>query len=80
MSDALDISKFEKPMILRNMTTEDIETILEIQRLSFPGMEPWELAHLYSHLSIFPEGQIVAELDGKVIGSCIITSIFCLYS
>ena len=28
------------------------------------------MSHLRSHLTIFPEGQLVAELDGKVIGSC----------
>ena len=33
-------------------------------------MEPWEEEQLKSHLSIFPEGQFVAELDGEIIGSC----------
>ena len=70
MSEELDISQFEKRMILRQMTIEDIETILKIQELCFPGMDPWERAHLKSHISIFPEGQIVAELDGEIVGSC----------
>ena len=39
MSESLDISKFEKPMMIRNMTDQDIDAILEIQRLSFPGMD-----------------------------------------
>ena len=33
-------------------------------------MEPWEESHLKSHLAIFPEGQLIAELDGEIIGSC----------
>ncbi|MGM9949421.1 MAG: GNAT family N-acetyltransferase [Lysinibacillus sp.] len=70
MSESLDTSQFEKKMIIRNMRHEDIDAILEIQRVSFPGMTPWEREHLYSHLSIFPEGQIVAEFEGQVIGSC----------
>ncbi|OCS84369.1 carbon-nitrogen hydrolase family protein [Caryophanon tenue] len=70
MSEELDISQFEKPMIIRTLRREDFEDILKIQRVSFPGMDPWKIAHLESHLRIFPEGQIVAELDGQVIGSC----------
>ena len=70
MSEQLDVSQFEKNLVIRKMQRTDFDEILEIQRKSFPGMDPWELAHLNSHLDIFPEGQIVAELDGKVIASC----------
>ena len=70
MSEEFDLSQFEKSMNIRQTTFSDIESILEIQRHCFPGMEPWELSHLRSHLTIFPEGQLVAELDGIVIGSC----------
>lgn len=70
MSESLDTSQFEKKMIIRNMQHEDIDAMLEIQRVSFPGMSPWKREHLYSHLAIFPEGQIVAEFEGQVIGSC----------
>lgn len=52
------------------MTHDDIEAILRMQDECFPGMDPWERAHLESHLNIFPEGQFVAELDGEIIGSC----------
>ena len=41
-----------------------------MQELCFPGMDPWEESHLKSHLAIFPEGQLIAELDGEIIGSC----------
>ena len=53
MTESLDISQFEKRMVIRNMTRDDVDAILEIQRVSFPGMIPWDRAHLYSHLSIF---------------------------
>lgn len=52
------------------MTHDDIDAILRMQDSCFPGMDPWERAHLESHLAIFPEGQFVAELDGEIIGSC----------
>lgn len=70
MSEQIDVSQFEKNLVIRKMQRTDFAQILEIQQKSFPGMDPWELAHLNSHLDIFPEGQIVAELDGRVIASC----------
>lgn len=70
MPNSLELRQFEKHMIIRPMRVEDIDAILEIQALCFPGMEPWKRSQLESHIAIFPEGQLVAELDGKVIGSC----------
>ena len=70
MTDSIELAQYEKHMEIRKMEHGDIEEILIIQKLSFPGMEPWKRSQLESHLAIFPEGQIVAELDGKVIGSC----------
>jgi predicted amidohydrolase/ribosomal protein S18 acetylase RimI-like enzyme len=66
----LDLSKFEKKMIVRNMRPGDIDSIIDMQTVCFPGMIPWERDQLESHLEIFPEGQFVAEFDGEVIGSC----------
>ncbi|MGB6406066.1 MAG: GNAT family N-acetyltransferase, partial [Planococcus donghaensis] len=70
MSEQFDLSHFEKSMIIREMTYADINPILEMQRLCFPGMDPWKEEQLRSHLGVFPQGQLVAELDGTVIGSC----------
>lgn len=70
MSDSVELSKYEMHMIIRPMRHEDIDEILEIQQICFPGMDPWKRSQLDSHLAIFPQGQVVAELDGKVIGSC----------
>ena len=70
LSEGFDLSSFEKSMIIRQMKFDDIKKILLIQGTCFPGMEPWKEDHLKSHLSIFPEGQLIAELDGEIIGSC----------
>ncbi|HSO57691.1 MAG TPA: GNAT family N-acetyltransferase, partial [Paenisporosarcina sp.] len=70
MSEEFDLSQFEVSMVIRQTTMQDIEPMLEMQRLCFPGMDPWKVDQLRSHLTIFPEGQMVAELDGHIIGSC----------
>ncbi|MGI8317100.1 GNAT family N-acetyltransferase [Halobacillus mangrovi] len=66
----LDLTQYEKKIIVRNMQEKDIEQIFELQEACFPNMEPWKRSHLESHLNIFPEGQFVVEYEGKIIGSC----------
>ncbi|MBD8071063.1 bifunctional GNAT family N-acetyltransferase/carbon-nitrogen hydrolase family protein [Bacillus sp. PS06] len=70
MSEKIDLSKFEKKMIIRNIEFKDIEDIIKLQEKCFKGMVPWEKEQLISHLEHFPEGQICAEFDGEIIGSC----------
>lgn len=66
----LDLSKFEKKMIVRNIRHDDIDEIIKLQAICFPNMDPWEREHLESHLDIFPKGQFCVEVDGIIIGSC----------
>ncbi|WP_312099466.1 bifunctional GNAT family N-acetyltransferase/carbon-nitrogen hydrolase family protein [Niallia sp.] len=66
----LDLSKFEKKLIIRNTEYQDIDKIMKLQAECFPGMDPWKKDQLKSHLDIFQEGQFVAEYDGEIIGSC----------
>lgn len=70
MSEKLDLSKFEKKMIIRNIEERHIDELLKLQGKCFPGMTPWRREHLESHLEHFQEGQFCAELEGKIIGSC----------
>ena len=65
----LDLASFEKPITVRQMEDADFGRIIEMQQACFPGMKPWTKAQLASHLAIFPEGQLVVEVDGKVVGS-----------
>ncbi len=67
---SIDLSKFEKKIIVRNTRFEDIDAIVELSKLAFPNMEPWKREQLESHLRIFPEGQFCVEYEGKIIGSC----------
>lgn len=66
---AIDLTTFEKPIAIRPMTDRDIERIIVLQQVCFPGMKPWSPAQLANHLAVFPEGQLVVEVDGKVVGS-----------
>ena len=56
--------------VVRPMTRDDIPAIVELQKRVFPGMMPWSPELLARHLSIFPEGQLVAvDENGRVVGS-----------
>ena len=51
----------ERPVdvLVRPTRTADLEAVHEISRLVYTS-DPWNEAHLASHLSVFPEGQFVA--------------------
>ena len=57
MAEQFDLSHFEKSMIIREMNYADIDAILEMQRLCFPGMDPWKEEQLRSHLGVFPKAR-----------------------
>ncbi len=61
-------------VIIRNMTKDDIPKIVELQKAAFPHMAAegvyWKPDQLEAHLKIFPEGQFVADYNGKIVGSC----------
>lgn len=58
---------------IRNVNSKDIPKIIELQKKSFPYMYTegmiWKKESLENHIRIFPEGQFIAEYDGKIIGS-----------
>jgi ribosomal protein S18 acetylase RimI-like enzyme len=61
-------------VIVRNTIKQDIPKIIALQKESFPFLAKigniWSQEELQSHLSIFPEGQFVAEEpDGTIVGS-----------
>jgi ribosomal protein S18 acetylase RimI-like enzyme len=60
-------------IIIRRTVSEDIPKIVNLQKESFPYLARygniWHPDELESHLRIFPEGQSVADLHGKIVGS-----------
>lgn len=63
----------EDKVIIRNLTYQDIDGIIELQEKSFPSMfeegSVWKDYHLKSHIDIFPDGQFCAVYKDKIIGS-----------
>jgi ribosomal protein S18 acetylase RimI-like enzyme len=60
-------------VLIRPTTLDDIPEIVKLQEESFADLAKmgniWHPDELRSHLNIFPEGQIVAELESKIVGS-----------
>lgn len=53
---------------VRQTRPEDFEAIHRISKAIYPDSPGWSDAQLASHLAIFPEGQMIAEIDGAVAG------------
>ncbi len=56
--------------VVRNTRPEDFPGIAELTAKVYPDAPPWNQAQLSSHLSVFPEGQLVAveRATQKVVG------------
>jgi predicted amidohydrolase/ribosomal protein S18 acetylase RimI-like enzyme len=68
-TEEIDLSEFETRINLRPLRNEDYDELVALQLECFPGMNPWKKDHVESQLAIFPEGQIVVELEGKIVAS-----------
>jgi GNAT superfamily N-acetyltransferase len=58
--------------VVRNATAEDVVRMEYVQSQCFPTLHESELMnknHFANHIKVFPEGQLVVEKDGLVIGS-----------
>ena len=60
-------------VIIRNIKLDDINDILQLQEASFADMAAygmvWPASFLKKHIHIFPEGQLCAEINGKIVAS-----------
>jgi predicted amidohydrolase/ribosomal protein S18 acetylase RimI-like enzyme len=65
----IDLSTFEKKVLVRPVRFEDYEQIVALQLKCFPGMKPWTNEQMESQLRTFPEGQICIEYEGKIVAS-----------
>lgn len=61
------------PIIIRNYSTDDFEDLIDIQAECFPPPFPselwWNKKQLTNHVTLFPEGALCIEIDGKVVSS-----------
>lgn len=60
----------EQKLITRLIQKEDIHEIVQMAQIGFDNPEiSFEAKHYESHITIFPEGQVCIEYEGKIIGS-----------
>jgi predicted amidohydrolase/ribosomal protein S18 acetylase RimI-like enzyme len=69
MARAINLKRFEKKIVVRQLRPEDWESVVALQQRCFPGMETWTQDEFTSQLSTFPEGQIGVEYQGKLVAS-----------
>ena len=66
-------SKKKSAITLREAHRADIPALIELNKIAYPVLAAenvvWGERHLLSHQRIFPQGQIVAEIDGKIVGA-----------
>jgi predicted amidohydrolase/ribosomal protein S18 acetylase RimI-like enzyme len=58
---------------VREATRKDIPALMELNRIAYPVLAGenvvWGETHLLSHLRVFPQGQLVAEAKGRILGA-----------
>ena len=55
--------------IIRNTQLSDISSIILLQKKVYPSIPCWREEMLRHQLEIFPQGQLVAEIDGHLVGA-----------
>lgn len=55
-------------LIVRATTPADVDPLLRLQTQVYPTIAPWKRDQLRHQLEVFPEGQLVAILNGRVVG------------
>lgn len=55
-------------LLVRPTSSSDIDALLQLQAHVYPTIEPWKRDQLVHQLEIFPEGQLVAVLGGRLVG------------
>lgn len=58
---------------VRQAAPDDIEELVRLNHESYPDMAQenivWAKSHLAAHQRVFPQGQCVAEVDGRILGA-----------
>lgn len=53
---------------VRATKSADVVRLLELQQRVYPTIAPWQRDQFAHQLKIFPQGQLVAEMDGRIVG------------
>lgn len=58
-----------RKVVIRNTTHADVIPLIELQKQVYPTIPPWREDLLLHQLEVFPQGQFIAEIDGKLVGA-----------
>lgn len=64
-----DLDALERSVRLRPLELDDFDALVAMQQRCFPGQAPWKREHIASQLEVFPEGQLVLEVEGALAAS-----------
>ncbi|MFV0680749.1 GNAT family N-acetyltransferase [Ottowia sp.] len=53
---------------VRHTQLEDVPGLVALQRKVYPDIPAWDPARLRRQIEVFPQGQLMAELDGEMVG------------
>jgi len=61
------------PLVVRQVTPADLSALVMLNHLAYPDLVEdnvvWTEAQVRNHLAVFPEGQLVVERAGEIIGA-----------
>ena len=61
------------PLKVRRATPADVERLVEMNHAAYPDLVEenvvYDASMLRAHLAVFPEGQLVATRDGRIVGA-----------
>lgn len=67
--EPLDLKDYEWKTVVRPLTMDDFDALVEMQQLCFPGMQVWQRDQIESQIRTFPQGQMCVEIDGRLAAS-----------
>lgn len=65
----VDIKDFERSIAVRQLTIDDYDALVDMQKRCFAGMSTWGKDQIASQIELFPEGQFGVEIEGKLVAS-----------
>ncbi|MFO1324386.1 MAG: GNAT family N-acetyltransferase [Burkholderiales bacterium] len=54
---------------VRHTRPADVPQLIELQRRTYAMIAPWSEEKFFSQLEVFPQGQVVAETGGRIVGA-----------
>src|SRR5215207_4197650 len=72
-SQSGEVASINPRIVIREATRADVPALVKLNEIAYPIMAienvVWGERHLVSHQRVFPQGQLVAELDGQLVGA-----------